>query len=570
MIDDDNHPRTDRRQPLMLLTATASGESAMNVLLVYPTLPLSFWSYPDSIGLYGVKALFAPPGPLTVAALLPREWNARFVDLNIREISEEDWRWSDIIMLSGMIAQRQGFREIIAAARLDGKMTVAGGPYATLMADDLISDGCDLVVRGEAESSIDRVVEAIHSRQSGLIIDSAGWPDLSASPLPRYDLIRMDEYLQFIIQTTRGCPYSCEFCSISDLNGRTPRFKPPELVLAELDHLYGLGFRGDVFVADDNFIASPANAKAICREMIEWNRRHGEPFGFTAQTSVNLAQDLEMIDLMTAANFGEVFIGIETPDQDILAACRKYHNIASPLLDSIDTITRNGLSVTGSFIIGFDNERKGAGRRICDFVDRTNIPIVMPNVLSAPPRSKLWLRIKDEGRSLDDNLAYHSGESNVCLPNFTPTRPVEEIMEEYVGIWEYLYEPRRFLQRTYQYCLAVRPTRRALAEASRTGSTPNPPARQVPLKKRLRETVVFLRHVWNHGVLAAHRRLFWRQLIGMWKNNPSRLRKYIIHCICGESHMRMARNIRQKIQALLADRARDAIVSPGVGQNPQP
>jgi radical SAM superfamily enzyme YgiQ (UPF0313 family) len=178
-------------------------------------------------------------------------------------------------------------------------------------------------------------------------------------PLLRYDLINLDDYFQFLLQPTRGCPFACEFCDIAGLYGKQPRIKSPDHVILELEFLYQLGIRGDIFIADDNFIAFKINAKAICRKMKDWNRQHREPFGFSTQTSINLGQDLEMIDLMTATNFGEVFIGIESPDEEILMANEKHQNVTNPLSESIDTITRNGLSVIGSFIIGFDNERKG-------------------------------------------------------------------------------------------------------------------------------------------------------------------------------------------------------------------
>jgi radical SAM superfamily enzyme YgiQ (UPF0313 family) len=263
---------------------------------------------------------------------------------------------------------------------------------------------------------------------------------------------------------------------------------------------------------------------------------------------------------MTAANFGEVFIGIESPDEDILTANEKYQNVTHSLFDSIETITKNGLSVIGSFIIGFDNEKKGAGKRICDFVERTKIPIIMPNVLSAPPGSKLWERLVKEGRNIDKNLQFHSGESNLCLPNFTPTRPVEEVMEEYIGIWEYLYEPCRFLERTYKYCLDIRPTRKALAAKNgRKPRTVNPAApRELPIRK-YRDIVVLLCHVWIHGIISSHKIQFWKQLYGMWKYNPSRLRKYIIHCVCGESHIRMSTTIRGTITNLLTEQRKNNI-----------
>lgn len=530
----------------------------MHALLLYPALPLSFWSFPKIIELHGAKALSAPLGPITVAALLPADWDIKFIDLNVRELTEEDWLWADIIMLSGMIVQRHELKKIIKDAKRRSKLTVAGGPYPSLMPDELIEAGCDFVVRGEAENTMHLLLDVIHSGNSGQIIENNEKPDLAVTPLPRYDLIHLDDYLQFLVQTTRGCPFGCEFCDIAGLYGKQPRCKSPDQIISELEYLFQLGARGDVLIADDNFIANTMNAKALCRKLIEWNRKHREPFAFSTQASVNLGQDMEMIDLMTSANFGEVFIGIETPDEDILKANEKYQNVGNPLVESIDTITRNGLSIIGSFIIGFDNEKKGAGKRICDFVERTNIPIIMPNVLSAPPGTKLWHRLIKEGRCTDKNLQLHTGETNLCLPNFTPTRPVEEIMEEYIEIWEYLYHPRRFLERTYKYCLAIRPTRRALAAEKNDPSASEPAfTRNIPITRYFRDMLVFLHHVWIHGIVSSHKLQFWKQLYGIRKHNPSRLRKYIGHCICGESHLQMSATIRQTINDLQAEHKRN-------------
>ncbi|AGF78531.1 Fe-S oxidoreductase [Desulfocapsa sulfexigens DSM 10523] len=526
----------------------------MNILLIYPELPFSFWSFPQAIRFSTAKALYAPLGPITVAALLPKEWDIKFVDLNVREVTEKEWQWADIIMISGMIVQRKSFQPLIEEAKKRAKVTVAGGPYPTLMADELITIGCDIVVCGEAENNITSLVDAIQSRKSGQVIRNNEKPDLNNTPLPRYDLINLDDYYHFLIQTTRGCPFSCEFCDIAGLYGKQPRFKSPDQVIAELEYLYQLGARGHITIADDNFIANKKNAKAICQELIKWNRKRHQPFGFTTQASVNLGQDMEMIDLLTAANFGDIFIGIESPDEDILTANEKHQNVINPLVESIENIKRNGLSIIGSFIIGFDNEKKGAGKRICDFVDQTSIPIIMPNILSAPPGTRLEERLQKEDRLFDKLIALNTSETYFNLPNFIPSRPLEEIMEEFIEMWEYLYNPSRFLERTYKFCLGIRPTRKAIAAKNGTPHEDNPAkTTSPPLKRQLCELVTFFHHAWLHGVIAPHRVQFWKQLKGMQKQNPSRLKKYIVHCISGDSYLQMSKTIRHDIHCLLAE-----------------
>jgi radical SAM superfamily enzyme YgiQ (UPF0313 family) len=524
----------------------------MNVLLVYPKLPLSFWSAPEAIRFNAAKALFAPLGPITLAALLPTDWNIKFIDYNVSELTEADWHWLDALMISGMIVQKEGFHTLIKEAKKRSKLTIAGGPYPTLMPEELIEAGCDYVICGEAENAIQSLLTALHSGKSGQIITSTEKPDLSCTPVPRYDLINLNNYLFFLVQTTRGCPFSCEFCDIAGLYGKVPRVKDPSQVMAEIEHLYQLGARGTILFADDNFIANKKNAKAICRELIVWNKKRRQPFGFMTQASVNLGQDLEMIDLMTAANFGEIFIGIESPDEDILTAHQKHHNVSNPLFESIENIRNNGLSIIGSFIIGFDNEEQGAGQRICDFVDQTHIPTVMLNILTAPPGTKLSKRLQEEGRLFDRVTKPHSGETTFSLPNFTPSRPLEEIIEEYIAMWEYLYHPARFLERTYKFCLAVRPTRKATATDNDTQPSEKlAETAGAPFRQSFYAYLAFLHHVWGHGIVAPHRVQFWKQLYGMWKKNPSRLKKYLIHCISGESCMLISKTIRYDVNRLL-------------------
>ncbi len=484
-----------------------------------------------------------------MAALLPESWNAKLVDLNVEEVTEEDWNWSDIVMFSGMSVQKHDMHIRIGEAKKRGKLTVAGGAYATILPEQLIQAGCDCVVCGEAETNMDALLAALSGENQPRIITCQDKPDLTRSPVPRFDLVNLDNYLNFLIQTTRGCPFNCEFCDISNLYGNVVRHKTPTQVIEELEQLYLAGARGSVFIGDDNFIGNKTKAKELCRALIEWNRTRSEPFGFNTQTSINLGQDLEMIDLMTAANFGEVFIGIETPDQTILKAHQKNQNVSHPLFESIDTIKRNGLSVMGSFMIGFDQEEKGAGKRICEFVEQADIPIVMLNILTAIPGTTLYKRLEKEGRLLDNEADLYSGDQ---LPNFIPTRPLEDIVEEYIAMWEYLYSAPRFLRRTYNYCLAVRPTRRAIAAQDGQQIPDNQPqsSEKSVSHKILFLTVVFV-HIWRLGILSSHRVQFWKQLRGMKKRNPSRLLKYFIHCVHGENLITIRKTMRKMYEQKL-------------------
>jgi len=531
----------------------------MNALLLYPKFPQTFWSLTEVLKMVPANATYYPLGLMTVAALLPKSWQVKLIDLNVEDVREDDWNWADIVMFSGMTAQKHNMFHLISEARKRKKLTVAGGAHAMLLPQQLIEAGCDFVVCGEAETTINILLDALSGEKRGQIITCKDRPDISTSPVPRFDLVNLDNYLDYLVQTTRGCPFDCEFCDISNLYGNMVRNKTPAQVVEELEQLYQAGARGAVMIADDNFIGNKTKAKEICRAIIEWNRVRSEPFGFNTQVSINLGRDLEMIDLMTAANFGEIFIGIETPNPDILKAHQKYQNATHSLFKSIETIKKNGLSVVGSFIIGFDNEEKGAGKRICEFVEQADIPVAMLNLLTAIPGTKLYKRLEREGRLLENQNNIHSEDE---IPNFIPTRPLEEIVEEYIEMWEYLYSTPRFLQRTYRFCLGVRPTRKAMAtQDGKKIPESQPKSSPTPISQKILTLKVVALHVWRLGILSPHRVLFWKQYIGMKKRNPSRLMKYLIHCLHGESLIAIRKTIRKKLEQNLDESHRQKRIS---------
>jgi radical SAM superfamily enzyme YgiQ (UPF0313 family) len=354
--------------------------------------------------------------------------------------------------------------------------------------------------------------------------------------VPRFDLLDLKDYSILPIQTTRGCPFDCEFCNVTELHGHQPRHKRPDQVLAELAEIYRLGWRDDIFICDDNFIGSKVYASRLLQQLNPWMEDHGKPFSFTTQVSMNLGQELELIDLMTLANFSMVFIGIESPDEEVLKLTQKPQNVRHPLTESLNAISANGLSVIGSFIIGLDGEKPGIDERIIALVQATNIPIVMLNLLSPYPNTKLWWRLRQEGRLQEDRIhdISYDFESLGGELAYVPTRPKSQIMGEYLHLWDHLYDPERFLTRLYRYFQTMRPTRRALA--LRRGETAPKNSRPKPsLKRGLRELVCFCRLSWRYGVRPKYRLQYWSQLMGMQKNNPSRMVRYFKTLLMGES-----------------------------------
>lgn len=506
----------------------------LKVLLIYPQTPPSFFHYPEAMKLTGCKAPTVPLGLITVAALLPEDWELRHVDLNVRSLKEHDWNWADIIMITGMVIHSSSVSDLIMQGKARDKTVMVGGPYATSMPDEVIDAGADYVLKGEAENSIAELLDAFATGKRG-IIENEKKPDMSSSPIPRFDLIRLEDYEELAIQTCRGCPHNCEFCDVVNINGRTPRYKDPDNVLQELDTLYTLGARGRVFVADDNLIGNKAHARRFLKKLIVWNQKRGQPFAFGCQASIDLGQDLEMIDLMTAANFAYVFIGIESPDEEVLTLTHKHQNVRNPLVESVNNIRNNGLGVIGSFIIGFDGEKKGTDQRLIDFVEITDLPQVMVHTLQATSATNLGIRLKREGRLLNHRS---SGDSIFSKLNFIPTRPESEILEEHRRVYLHLYEPSRYLKRAYDYCLGIRPTRRAMAVAKGESPPPNVSVPR-PLKTKLKDLRAFLMLAWSLGILSSCRLQFWRQLVGMLRMNPSRTTKYLTFCALGLDMFRL-------------------------------
>jgi radical SAM superfamily enzyme YgiQ (UPF0313 family) len=529
----------------------------MRVLLVNPAFPLSFWTLEKTLQQTGRKTLLPPLGLLTVAALLPSSWELRLADLNTRALTASDWLWADLVMITGMIIQRQGILDLIHEARERGKITAVGGPYATSLSQEVMDAGVDFLVRGECEQTMPEFLSKLELGQRGSIIDADQKPALTTSPVPRFDLATPEDYLTMGIQTSRGCPFDCEFCDIVSLYGRKPRYKDPDQVMTELEALYRLGWRGHVFISDDNFIGNQDQARAILTRLIPWMQNRGEPFSFWTQTSVNLGQNKEIIDLLTAANFGFVFLGVETPDLAILSRTHKHQNVKNPLGQSLAAINANGLSMVASFVIGFDGEQPGAGDRICEFVEELGIPIMMLNLLQPLPNTRLWERLEKEQRLLP-----HQTDGDFCKLqfNYLPSRPQEEILAEYVRAIDRMYEPSRYLARAYRYFRTMRPTRRALGLQTGEGTTArNRTTTEIPsLQARRREWATLIEMIWRRGIRPRYRWQFWRQLLGIYRQNPSRFKSYLVACAMGENLFALREDVL-KMGGLLPEVKRSAL-----------
>ena len=503
----------------------------MRVLLLYPLFPKSFWSFEKTLALVDCKALLPPLGMITVAAILPQEWEFRLVDHNVREITESDWDWAELVIISGMIVQKKDMLAQIAEAKSRNKLVAVGGPYATTSPQEVQS--ADFLILDEGEITLPMFIAAIERGDRSGVFRATEKPAVTETPIPRYDLLDLSAYDNMSVQFSRGCPFQCEFCDIIVLYGRKPRTKTPQQLLAELECIYDLGWRGAVFMVDDNFIGNKRNVKLLLKELKVWMKEKEYPFGITTEASVDLAQDEELMQLMVECNFKKVFLGIETPDQDSLTLTNKFQNTRDPLTESIDKITRAGMQVMAGFIIGFDGEKEGAGDRIVQFVEKTNIPMAMFSMLQALPGTALWDRLDKEGRLVKGSSA---NINQTTLMNFVPTRDIEQIATEYVEAFWKLYDPANYLKRIYRYYMMLGGIKRDKS--------------QRPSWKAIRALSMIL---WKQGVIAQTRFLFWKNLIRVLVNKPHQLEIYLTLCAYLEHFTEYRFIVREQITTQLAN-----------------
>ncbi|MCU0569366.1 MAG: DUF4070 domain-containing protein [Oculatellaceae cyanobacterium Prado106] len=507
----------------------------MRVLLLYPLFPKTFWSYEKILELVNRKVLLPPLGLVTVAAILPQEWEFKLVDRNVRAVTEAEWAWADVVILSAMIVQKEDLIDQIQEAKRRGKRVAVGGPYPTSVPDEALAAGADYMILDEGEITLPLFVEAVQRGETqGIFRANGEKPDVTTTPVPRFDLLEFDAYDSMSIQFSRGCPFQCEFCDIIVLYGRKPRTKAPEQLMQELDRLYELGWRRSIFMVDDNFIGNKRNVKLLLKELKEWQREHQYPFNFNTEASVDLSQDQELMDLMVDCNFNAVFLGVETPDEESLSMTMKFQNTRSSLAESVETITRSGLRVMAGFIIGFDGEKSGAGDRIVRFVEQTTIPTTTFAMLQALPNTALWHRLEKEGRlrsGKDGNI------NQTTLMNFIPTRPLEEIAREYVEAFCRIYEPTTYLDRVYRHFLML-----------------GAPRCKVPFQfPSLVDLKALLTVCWRQGLKRETRWMFWHHLFGILRHNPSVFAHYLAVCAHNEHFMEYRQIVRDQIEGQLQE-----------------
>jgi len=471
-------------------------EIAVKILLVYPEIPDTFWSFKHALKFVSKKAAFPPLSLLTIAAAIPAGWEKRLVDTNVRRLKDTEILWADYVCVSAMHVQNKSAGEIISRCRKYGKKIIAGGPYFTTSPEEFA--GIDHLVLGEAESILPELFSDIGRRAGRHVYEAGGHPDLALAPVPDWGLIDFSDYDSMLVQFSRGCPFDCEFCDIVLLNGRSQRTKSPEQFIGEIDSLYRAGWRGSVFIVDDNFIGSKAKVKAMLSGLACWMDRHGRPFHFFTEASINLADDEELMDLMARAGFNKVFVGIETPNLESLKETNKYQNTKKDLLQSVRAIQSRGMEVMGGFIVGFDNDTESIFQRQIEFIQKSGITMAMVGVLNALPGTKLWNRLRKEGRLIGESL----GDNTAACVNFIPRMGMEKLMDGYRSVLETIYSPESYYRRCVTFLKSYR--------------------QQTVSKINASGVLAFFKSIWHMGIKneEGFRRYFWSLLLKSLLINP--------------------------------------------------
>ncbi len=482
----------------------------MNVMLVYPEFPDTFWSFKHALRFVGKKSAFPPLGLLTVAALLPDSWNTRLADLNAGPLRKRDLAWADCVFVSGMIVQKPSARTVVRRCKEAGLLVVAGGPM--FCEDDPDFPEVDHFVLNEAEITLPRFLADLERGEPKRIYTTGDFPDLRGTPTPRWELAQLDRYASMCVQYSRGCPHNCDFCNVTALLGRRVRTKTTRQILDELDALDACGWRGDVFFVDDNFIGNKRRLKTDLLPALIARRNSGKRFHFHTEASIDLADDDELMRLMVEAGFDKVFVGIETPDDECLAECSKRQNENRDMVRDVKRIQQAGLQVQAGFIVGFDNDKASVFQRQIEFIQQSGIVTAMVGMLQAPPGTRLYQRMKDEGRL----LGHSTGDNVDGTTNIVPRMGLEQLQEGYRMILRHIYHPKHYYARLLTFLKEYKVP---------------PPELRSPIT--FQDLMAFGRSIVRLGILGRERLHFWKMLLWIRLRRPELLHLSVTLAICG-------------------------------------
>ncbi len=486
----------------------------MNVLFIYPKFPDTFWSFSYAIRFIGKKAAFPPLGLLTVAAMLPEQFQKRLVDVNVDRLTDDDLSWADMAFIGGMAVQRASAKQIIGRCKQIGLKVIAGGPLFSAEPDEF--EEVDHLVLDEAELTLPPFLEDLKNGRPKKIYRASGFCDLHQTPLPSWGLIRMKKYASMSIQFSRGCPFNCDFCNVTVLFGHRARMKTPQQVISELDPIYDAGWRGNIFFVDDNFIGNKRYLKTqLLPALIEW-RKDKKGCVFFTEASINLADDLELLDMMTKAGFDCVFIGIESPDEGSLAECQKTQNKNRDLLKDVKTIHRAGIQVMGGFIVGFDSDTPSIFQRQIDFIQKSGIVTAMVGILQAAPGTRLFERLQMENRVMQT----FSGDNVDGTTNIIPKMGLDMLLDGYRSIMKQIYSPHNFYRRVRNFLKEFK-------------------APDITIPIDFHRFLAFFHSGFRLGILGKERFQFWNLLLWTLIRKPALLPLAVTLAIYGHHYRRI-------------------------------
>jgi len=492
----------------------------MNILLVNPETPTTFWSFKDALKFVSKKSAEPPLGLITVAAMLPRYWSLKLIDMNVSKLNDKDLLWADYVFLTGMNVHVNSIREIIRRCNKLGTKIVGGGPLFTTQHEDFL--GVDHFVLNEAEITLPLFLKDLENGTPQKIYSTDEFPDISHSPVPKWELLEMKKYASLSLQYSRGCPYDCEFCSITMLNGRRPRTKGKEQFIKELDRLLELGYRGSVSIVDDNFIGNKKQLKnVILPALIEWQKQNKYPFNFITEVSINLSDDDELITLMVEAAITSIFVGIETPNDESLNECGKSQNLRRNLVSSVKKLQNSGMVVSAGFIIGFDHDPPEIFEQQINFIRKSGIVSAMVGLLNAPTGTQLYKRLKYENRL----LVNWSGNNMDGVTNIIPKMNYQDLIAGYSKVIHTIYSPREYYKRIKSFLQEYK--------------VPSWKSQMLTLT----EIKAFIRLVWVIGVLEKGKPYFWRTLFYSLFKYPKKFPLAMTFAVYGYHFRRIAATI---------------------------
>jgi len=502
----------------------------IKVLLVWPRFPASFWSFSRMLDLLPQSVLHPPLGLITVAALCPKNWKLKLIDRNLEALRDSDILWADLVMVSGMRVQDADMRDVLRRARALGKRTIVGGPYASSQPEAL-GPLSDHVVVGEPDEVFDGIARDLEAGSAKSLYVVAEKPDVSKTPVPRYDLLKLNKYLSMTVQFSRGCPFQCEFCDIITIYGRKPRTKTVEQMMVEFDALLKQGWRGRVFVVDDNFIGNHKRALELSLQLAEWQKEHGRPFALFTEASMNLAQHPELMEAMVRANFSSIFLGIESPSRQSLTETKKFQNLREDPLECVKVIRSSGLWVTAGFIVGFDSDTEDIFERQIEFIERAAIPWAMSGFLVALPTTPLYARLAKEGRLIERKRM----SNNFKSPNFRTVIPLPKLLDGGRSILSSIYEPSAY----YDRCL------RSIED---WGASEH---QKLVQPRRSVMVHALVRSVVHQGILSHYRVAYWKflfQILRRWRRDPQRSALGFNLLLSGHHFVNYARTVTAEME----------------------